>query len=168
MSGHESPIKTPKQLIAAIVLGFLIPIAVIVLLVKYVGADTKPGAGSNAFSPEATAERIMPIGRVSTEPPSGSAAAVTAAAGAGPKKPAGGDQVYKAQCAACHAAGVLGAPKFGDKAAWAPRISKGYQALLTSSLKGKGAMGAQGGGKYSDEEIGAAVKHMANSAGASF
>ena len=166
MSGHESPIKTPKQLIIAVVLGFLVPIVVIVLLVKYVGAGTKPGAGSSAFTPEATAERIMPVGKVATEP--SAAPVVAAAASARPKKPASAEAVYKAQCAACHAAGVLGAPKFGDKAAWAPRISKGYQALLTSVLKGKGAMPAQGGKQFSDEEIGAAVKHLTKSAGASF
>ncbi len=166
MSGHESPIKTPKQLIIAVVLGFLVPIVVIVLLVKYVGAGAKPGAGSSAFTPEATAERIMPVGKVATEPSAGPV--VAAAAGAGPKKPASAEAVYKAQCAACHAAGVLGAPKFGDKAAWAPRISKGYQALLTAVLKGKGAMPAQAGGQFSDEEIGAAVKHLTKSGGASF
>ena len=165
MSGHESPIKTPKQLIIAVVLGFLVPIVVIVLLVKYVGAGAKPGAGSSAFTPEATAERIMPVGKVATEP---SAGPVLAAASAVPNKPASAEAFYKAQCAACHAAGVLGAPKFGDKAAWAPRISKGYQALLTAVLKGKGAMPAQGGKQFSDEEIGSAVKHLTNSAGASF
>jgi cytochrome c5 len=63
---------------------------------------------------------------------------------------------------------VLGSPKFGDKAAWAPRIGKGYDALLQSVLKGKGAMGAQGGGAYSDAEIGEAMKVLLNSAGGSF
>ena len=86
MSGHESPIKTPKQLIIAVVLGFLVPIVVIVLLVKYVGAGAKPGAGSSAFTPEATAVRIMPVGKVATEPSAGPV--VAAAASAGPKKPA--------------------------------------------------------------------------------
>ncbi|MDQ3270656.1 MAG: c-type cytochrome, partial [Pseudomonadota bacterium] len=79
-----------------------------------------------------------------------------------------GAEVYAAQCAACHAAGVAGAPKFGDAAAWAPRITTGYEALLTSSLKGKGAMGPQGGGDFEDAEIGRAVAHMANAAGAKF
>ena len=66
------------------------------------------------------------------------------------------------------AAGVAGAPKFGDAAAWAPRIATGYEALLTSALKGKGAMGAQAGGAFSDIEIGRAVVHMANAGGAKF
>jgi cytochrome c5 len=79
-----------------------------------------------------------------------------------------GDQVYTAACTACHAAGVAGAPKFGDADAWAPRIKTGYEALLNSALKGKNAMGPQGGGDYSDLEIGRAVVYMANKSGAKF
>ena len=81
------------------------------------------------------------------------------------REPKAGAEVYAAQCAACHAAGVAGAPKFGDAGAWAARIKNGYEALLTSALKGKGAMGAQGGGAFNDFEIGRAVVHMANAAG---
>lgn len=165
MSEHDTPIKTPKQLIIAVALAFIIPVVVIVLLTKYIGAMTKVGAGSSAFTPQTTAERIKPVGRVLTEPPVGQA---VAAATAGPQKARSGSEVYKAQCAACHTAGVLGSPKFGDKGAWSSRISKGYQALLQSALKGKGAMGAQGGGAFTDAEIGEAVKHLANSGGASF
>jgi len=76
-----------------------------------------------------------------------------------------GQEVYKAQCAACHDAGLAGAPKFADAGAWAPRIKTGYEALLNSALKGKNAMGAQGGGDYSDLEIGRAVAYLTNSAG---
>jgi cytochrome c5 len=79
-----------------------------------------------------------------------------------------GEQVYTVQCAACHATGAAGSPKFGDAAAWGPRIKTGYEALLTSALKGKGAMGAQGGGELSDLEIGRAVVYMANQGGAKF
>jgi cytochrome c5 len=56
----------------------------------------------------------------------------------------------------------------GDNAAWAPRIKTGYDALLNSALKGKNAMGAQGGGDHSDVEIGRAVVYMANASGAKF
>jgi cytochrome c5 len=59
----------------------------------------------------------------------------------------------------------LGSPKFGDVAAWAPRVGKGYATLLTSALKGKGSMAAQAGGEYSDFEIGRAVVYMANGSG---
>ncbi|NDP38377.1 MAG: cytochrome c5 family protein, partial [Rhodoferax sp.] len=74
----------------------------------------------------------------------------------------------KAQCTACHTAGVVGAPKFGDAAAWAPRIQTGYDALLNAALKGKNAMAAQGGGEFQDLEIGRAVVYMANAAGGKF
>jgi cytochrome c5 len=79
-----------------------------------------------------------------------------------------GPDAYKAQCAACHDNGVAGAPKFGDAGVWAARIKTGYDALLNSALKGKGNMGAQGGGELSDYEIGRAVVHMVNSAGGKF
>jgi cytochrome c5 len=79
-----------------------------------------------------------------------------------------GEQVYAAQCTACHASGVAGAPKVGDEAAWAPRIKTGFDALLHSALTGKGAMGAQGGGDFSDLEIARAVVYIANKGGAKF
>ena len=79
-----------------------------------------------------------------------------------------GEQVFQAQCSACHTAGLAGAPKFGDEAAWAARIKTGYGALLNSALKGKNAMGAQGGGDYNDVEIGRAVVYMSNKVGAKF
>jgi cytochrome c5 len=56
----------------------------------------------------------------------------------------------------------------GDEAAWAPRIKTGFDALLNSALKGKGSMGAQGGGDFSDLEVGRAVVFMANKAGAKY
>ena len=79
-----------------------------------------------------------------------------------------GEEVYKAQCTTCHAAGLAGSPKTGDVDAWAPRIKTGYEALLTSALKGKGAMGAQGGGEYSDLEVGRAVVYLTSAAGGKF
>jgi cytochrome c5 len=153
---HEGPIKTPKQLILAVVFSFVIPIAVIVLLVKYVGAESRPAAGSDGLGAEAVARRIQPVGHVEIKDASAPVVLRT------------GEQVYGAVCTACHGAGLAGAPKFGDAAAWAPRIKTGYEALLTSALKGKGAMTAQGGGEYADTEIGRAVVYMANKAGAKF
>ena len=58
--------------------------------------------------------------------------------------------------------------KFGDAATWAPRIKTGFEALWNSALKGKNAMGAQGGGDFSDVEIGRAVVHMTAAAGGKF
>ena len=153
---HEGPIRTPRQLIWAIAASFIIPIIAIILLVNYVVSQKRPAAGSDALSAQAVAQRIAPVGRVEVKDVNDPAAMKT------------GDQVYAAQCGACHTAGVAGAPKLGDAAAWAPRIATGYPALLTSALKGKGAMGAQGGGDFSDFEIGRAVVHMANQSGAKF
>ncbi|MBB1163293.1 c-type cytochrome [Aquariibacter albus] len=153
---HEGPIRTPKQLVVAVVLAFVVPIAVIVLLANYVSTATKPGAGTDVLAEDAVAKRLEPVGKVVVKDASDVSALKT------------GEQVYTAVCAACHAAGVANSPKFGDSAAWAPRIKTGYDALLNSALKGKGAMAAQGGGDYSDVEIGRAVVHMANNAGGSF
>lgn len=150
---HEGPIKTPKQLVVAVLASFIVPIVGIVLLVSYVDFGVKPAAGSDGLGPEAVAKRLMPVGRVEVRDASAPAVLRT------------GDQVYAGQCAACHTAGVAGAPKLGDAAAWAPRVQTGYEALLISVLKGKGAMAAQGGGEYSDFELGRAVVHLVNASG---
>lgn len=153
---HEGPIKTPKQLILAVVYAFVVPVIVIVLLVKYVTSDQRPAAGTNTLSAEAVAQRIHPVGTVQVKDLSDLSTLKT------------GEQVFNAQCTTCHLAGLVGAPKFGDAEAWAPRIKTGYEALLHSALGGKGSMGAQGGGDYADIEIGRAVVYMANKAGANF
>ncbi|MEI8264947.1 MAG: c-type cytochrome [Betaproteobacteria bacterium] len=154
--GHTGPIKTPKQLIWAVVASFVVPIIVIILLVNYVAMGDKTGAGSRAMDAEAIAKRIAPVARVELKDASDAAAMKT------------GEQVYQTACVACHGSGAAGAPKLGDAGAWAARIKTGYDSLLNSALKGKGAMGAQGGGDYSDTEIGRAVVYMANQAGAKF
>lgn len=153
---HEGPIKTPRQLIVAVAASFIVPIIVIVLLVNYVAFGNKSGAGSDGLTAEAVARRIQPVGSVEIRDPGNLAAMKT------------GEQVYQGQCMACHAAGVAGAPKMGDAEAWAPRIKAGFEALYTSAMKGKGAMGAQGGGDMSDFEISRAVVYMANQGGAKF
>ena len=153
---HEGPIKTPKQLILAVLYAFVVPIVVIVMLVMYVTGDHRPAAGSTGLTPEAIALRIQPVGQVVVKDASDLSTLRT------------GEQVFAAQCTACHTAGLVGSPKFGDTEAWAPRIKTGYDALLHSALAGKGQMGAQGGGDYSDFEIGRAVVYMANKGGARF
>ncbi len=77
---------------------------------------------------------------------------------------AAGAALYKSVCFACHAAGVAGAPKFGDKAAWAPHIAKGIPTLLASVKNGKGAMPARGGSAASDADLLAAVEYMVDAA----
>ena len=153
---HEGPIKTPKQLILAVLYAFVVPVIVIVMLVMYVTSDHRPAAGSTALTAEATAARIQPVGTVVVKDASDLASLKT------------GEQVFAAQCTACHTAGLVGAPKLGDADAWGPRLKTGYDALLRSALAGKGQMGAQGGGDYADLEIGRAVVYMANKAGGKF
>ena len=90
----------------------------------------------------------------------GKDAPTVAAAPAAPAE-AKGESTYKQACAACHAMGVAGAPKFGDKAAWAARIKTGMDALYTSSIKGKGAMPPKGGNvALADADVKAAVDYM--------
>ena len=156
---HESLIKTPKQLIAAVVAGFVVPIAIIVLLVSYVGSTPKTGAGSNAQSPEAIAERIKPVADQG----------FTLVDASGPRTLKAGADVYNAACAACHGSGAAGAPKFGDAGAWGGRIKQGYDTLVSHAIKGIRAMPAKGGNPDLDDvEVARAVVHMANAAGASF
>ena len=150
---HTGPIKTPKQLLAAVFFSFVIPIFGIIGLVYYVSSANAPGAGADA-SPKAVNQRIQKIGTVEIRDAN--------------RVLKSGEEVYKAQCVACHAAGAAGAPKFGDTAAWAPRLATGFAALWNSSLKGKGAMGAQGGGDFEDVEIGRAVVYMTAAAGGNF
>lgn len=153
---HEGPIKSPRQLIAAVVAAFVVPIVVIVLLANFVDFGTRTGAGSGENQEEAVARRIQPVGRVEIRL-AGAATALRS-----------GEEVYQAQCAACHATGLVGSPKFGDAAAWGPRIKSGFDALLHSALKGKGSMTPQGGGSFTDIEVGRGVVYMANHGGANF
>lgn len=76
-----------------------------------------------------------------------------------------GEKIYTSTCLACHGAGVLGAPKFGDKTAWEARIAKGKEVLYTNSLNGFNMMPAKGGNAMlKDEELKAAVDYMVSKA----
>lgn len=153
---HSSPIKTPKQLVVTIVLSFVIPIAIIILLVNMVVSGDKTGAGSDTLTPEAITKRIAPVAGFEL---------VDANA---PRVFKTGEQVFAAVCTACHTAGVAGAPKMGDNAAWAPFIKAGYDTMLNVALHGKGGMPAKGGNPtLSDYEVARAVVYMANKSGAS-
>jgi len=150
---HTGPVKTPKQMLLLSVASFVIPVFIIIGLVFYVTSFNKeaPGAGD---ADRALAQRIQKVGMVEVRDANR------------PLK--SGEEVYKAQCSACHATGAAGAPKFGDAAAWGPRIKQGFETLVNSALKGKGAMGAQGGGDFNDIEIARAAAFMANNGGGKF
>jgi len=159
---HSSFIKTPKQLITIVALAFIVPVIGIVLLVKLV--IDRPTADPAALTPAAIAERIQPVGQVSFTAPAGGEAAPAQpapAAAAAQAGPIDGKKIYDGVCTACHAAGVAGAPKFGDKAAWAPRIATGMDTLLNVALHGKGAMPPKGGNPaLSEGQIRAAIEYM--------
>ncbi|MBC7499712.1 MAG: cytochrome c5 family protein [Herminiimonas sp.] len=156
---HESAIKTPKQLIVAIIASFLVPIICIVLLVQYVANDKKPGAGSAAMTAESIAMRLKPVGDEG----------FTLRDVNAPKQLLAGADVYKSACLACHGAGAAGSPKFGDAGAWSVRIAKGYDTLVSHAIMGIGAMPAKGGNADLDDvEVARAVVYMANAAGAKF
>ena len=150
---HTGPIKNPKQLLVAVFFSFVVPIFAIIGLVYYVVSGAKPAAGTVNME-KTIAQRLQKVGMVEIRDAN--------------RELKGGEAVYNAQCTTCHAAGLAGAPKFGDIALWAPRIKTGYEALLTSALKGKGAMAAQGGGDFEDLEIARAVVYMANGSGGKF
>ncbi len=173
---HESPIKTPNQLIATIVASFVVPIAVIVLLVSFVGNTSKTGSDADAQSPEAIAKRIQPVAdqgyRLEGAIDESAATEASGDMKAGEQKPVAlksGEQVYTAACAACHAAGVAGSPKFGDAGAWKARVAQGYDTLVSHAIKGIRGMPAKGGNpNLNDIEVARAVVHMANASGAKF
>ena len=143
---HEGPIKTPKQLIVTVVLSFIVPVLIIFLLIRLVVFDGLTGAGSDAQTHDAIAARIKPVAGF---------ALVDANA---PKVFKTGKQVYETVCASCHAAGVAGAPKFGDKTAWAPLVKTGLDSMVNNAIKGKAAMPAKGGNPMLDDfEVARAV-----------
>ena len=147
---HGNLIKSPKQLIIMVFASFFVPLIIILLLMVFVNNGKRTDA-------EASAEvLIKPVAKLNFKDASK------------PRELQTGEQVYKAVCASCHASGAAGAPKFGDAAAWSARLGKGYDGLLASVVKGKGAMPARGGASpadISDYELGRAVVYLANSAG---
>ena len=185
---HVSPIKNWKQLVVVVVLAFLVPISVIILLSQYVtdvstssdaegsgvlsrikpvgevliepasGGKSAEAGGASANGAKAAAAPTASAAAPATTP-AAPATSVAAAAAASAKPD--GKKIYDTTCTACHGAGVAGAPKFGDKAAWAPRIKLGIDALHASALKGKGAMPPKGGNvTLPDADVIAAVDYM--------
>lgn len=143
-------IKTPKQLVIAVVLGLAIPVGLAVMMSQLV---TTGQSGKDAPE-EAVLKRIQPVAKVEL-----------AGAAGGAKGAKSSEEVYKTTCAACHDSGAAGAPKLGDKAAWAARIGVGLEKLAQSGIKGKNAMPPKGGNaSIPDADIRAAVEYMATAA----
>lgn len=166
---HSSPIKTPQQLLIVVVLSFLVPVLGIVMIAKLVTGGLEVDPKSSAMSEEAVAKRLKPVGEVviveAGAPVPAAATESTATTATAAAKPAGGaadgKKTYDAVCAICHAPGVAGAPKTGDKAAWKPRIAQGKDMLYTNAIKGKNLMPPKGGAaSLPDADIKAAVDYL--------
>jgi len=123
---HEQSDST-TQVFSSTMKTFVLPVLVVVGLIAFFAASMRPQMVSTASGNEALEARIQKVGAVQIKDANRAARS--------------GEEVYKAQCSACHAIGAAGSPKFGDAGAWGARIGKGYDALLTSALKGKGNMG---------------------------
>ncbi len=106
---------------------------------------------------EAANKRIAPVARVEMSAPAAGAAAGSRS----------GEQIYKAVCGACHEAGVAGAPKLGDNAAWAPRIKTGLDGMMKVAIAGKGGMPPRGASDANDAELARTIVFMANKSGGS-
>jgi cytochrome c5 len=152
---HTSFIKTPQQLLVVVLLAFAVPIALFGLLSQLV-TGVRPAGSSE--STNSVLDRIKPVG------------ALTLADASAPQGSMSGEQVYQTVCKTCHEAGLIGAPKAGDKAAWAPRIKEGLDALVAHALKGtsKGMPPKGGDQNLADIEVARGVVYMANRAGAAF
>lgn len=155
--------KSDKFLVGSLaIIGVLVFIVHLILNSMLSLADSVlPPAKMNA---EAISERIAPVARerIGEEPivqasaDSGAAKAVNTSEEVGP-----GNQVFTAVCSTCHANGLLQAPRFGNKADWAPRIEKGMETLYTHAINGFKNMPARGGRQdLSDDEVKAAVDYM--------
>lgn len=152
---HESFIKTPRQLITVVALSFVVPVLLIIMLTQLVTGGLKM-TGASAEDADTVRARVKPV------------SAVALSAADGPKVAKSGEQVFNQVCTACHASNsaVPKSPKIGDKAAWAPHIAEGLDAMVKVAIAGVNAMPARGGNPdLSDIEIARAIVYMANKSG---
>jgi len=171
----------PVKVAIGVAIGFAALIVGIILLTNL--AISSYGSRSMKDDPSMRAEkvepRIAPVASVAIDPnapqvPAAAPAVVASAAPApAPAAPAAGaaaaggagKTTFEHVCTVCHSTGLAGAPKFGDKAAWAPRIATGQDTLYHAALTGKGAMPPKGGNPaLSDADVKAAVDYMVSAA----
>lgn len=132
----------------------------IINIAAYFSLQSRMNNGQTAAETLETIERIRPVAQVSTAATEASTA--SGASNAAPVKTArSAESIYQSTCVACHGSGVLNAPRFGDKTAWAPRVSQGINTLTQHAINGIRNMPAKGTcTTCSDEEIHAAVEYM--------
>ncbi len=125
-------------------------------LINTVNSNSTKGELDNTMKVAAASDNLKPIGQSLTAD----------AKPAAPVAARSGKEVYDAVCTACHTAGVAGAPKIDDKAAWEPRVATGIDALMNTAINGKGAMPARGGNpSVTDAELKATIAYMTKQAG---
>ena len=149
------------------VLGAMVAFAVFIgVLAYFIGGFAHKDRVPDARELTALKERIAPIGEVRTsDQPLETAAADASQAPAAPRS---GTEVVQQVCAACHGAGVLGAPKIGAKADWQPRLAQGFDTLLNHSVNGIRTMPPKGGNpSLSEDELKAALTEMLEESGLS-
>ncbi len=180
MSEHEMSDAQFGKIFATMIASMaMLAIVLIVLALTFTSdLNARMAAQKEADKAMETTSRIAPIGSMKITAP-GEAAGTAAGEGGAPTAPAGetagaetvaaaapsGEAVYNSSCAACHTAGVAGAPKLGDASAWTARLEQGNDVLYEHAIKGfqgsAGMMPAKGGNaNLTDEEVKAAVDHM--------
>jgi len=139
--------------------GTILAFTLIISLIAKSFSDTTPATVEPAANVSSQVdENIKPVASVEV-----------AAADAGPHVDKSGEEVVTAVCGMCHTAGLMNAPKIGDKTQWAPRIAQGYDKLVSNAINGIRTMPPKGGNSaLSDSEIANAVAFMANASGANF
>jgi cytochrome c5 len=147
---------------------FLVVLSIVILILALsIGGQQASLQRQDAGYQQALLERIEPVGRVNTgepgtEPPPAKPAAPAQAAAA----PLSGEEVVKASCASCHEAGILNAPKLGDKAAWEARAAQGFDTLVQHAIQGFRGMPPKGGNTaLTDAQVREAVSVMLGQAG---
>jgi len=149
-----------------LVLGILVAFAFGMYWLANGIAEANPGASGHDVTAEEQLvdQRLAPVADVQISGDAKSQMAAPAAAapsGGGGGAPKSGKEIWEGTCAACHRVGLLGAPKLGDKAAWAPRIAKGLDTLKDHALHGFNSMPAHGGNpSLSDDDVVKALEYM--------
>jgi cytochrome c5 len=143
-----------------LVLGILVAVAIVLIFVaRVIGSNTQSQTVlDDSKVRHATAERLAPVAKLAISGADNSALETPKAQTQAAAADLPGDQVYNTACLACHGAGIAGAPKYGDKAAWTPRIAQGLPTLYKHAVEGfqgkAGFMPAKGGrADYSDKSI---------------
>ncbi len=125
----------------SVVIGLLVVITIsLIAFARSIGGPFEEAKiSADAAMNAQVAGRTAPAGAVAVAGADNTALAIKSDDGAAPAAlalPKNGEETYKAVCSACHAAGIAGAPKVGDKAAWAPRIAQGKETLYSHAIKG--------------------------------